>query len=551
MRILFLVIGIYAMNALTNHETAAFTNATIYTGSEFTHNADAFIVRDGRFSAIGTTETIKSLIDDTTPVFDLGGALVMPGFIESHAHLVGLGKSRSMLDLKNLTRETIIHQVVQQARLQPKDTWIKGRGWDQNLWPEQQFPHKDMLSSIEHPVYLTRVDGHAIWVNDAALQRAGITNDTADPVGGQIYRDEHGKATGIFIDTAMELISKHMASPSKEELEHFLTLGIEEAVSLGITSFHDAGASAQMLDLFQEYAHANKLSLRIYAMIDGDNDALVQEYLRTGPVSINDLLTIRSIKYFADGALGSRGSLLLEDYHDQPGHKGLALITRDTLATKTKQALLAGFQVATHAIGDGANRMVLDAYSQALSETNAKDARLRIEHAQLVDEADHHRFKQLGVIASMQPIHCTSDMPWVPQRLSTDRLHKRAYPWRSLLQQGAVLALGSDAPVENINPLEGIYAAVSRSDRHGLPENGFMPEEKLTLKQALNGYFSGAAFAEFAEHKKGLIKEDYLADFVVFEENILHPTKSLFLNAKPAMTVMGGKIVFQKKKARP
>jgi predicted amidohydrolase YtcJ len=548
---ILLIIGCFAMNTFgADTKTAAYLNAKIYSGSELKKDSDAFLVRNGRFAALGSTQAIKQLIDNQTTVVDLGGALVMPGFIESHAHLVGLGKTKLMLDLKGLDTSKIVDLVKKQARQQPKNTWIKGRGWDQNLWADQRFPDKSLFSTIENPVYLVRVDGHAIWVNDTALKLAAVTDETKDPPGGQIVRDSSGKPTGVFVDTAIELISKHLASPSKSDLELYLGIGMKEAASFGITSFHDAGASADMLDLFEDYALNKKLTLRIYAMIDGEDRQLVEKFLNRGPVSINDTLTIRSIKYFADGALGSRGALLLEDYQDQPGHKGLSLIDKKTLFTNTEKALKRGFQVATHAIGDGANRLVLDAYEDALKTVTVADHRLRIEHAQLIHESDHHRFKTLGVIASMQPIHCTSDMTWVQKRLSPDRLTKRAYPWRSLLNQGALLAFGSDAPVESINPILGLHAAVTRSDPEGSPNGGFMPEEKLTLKEALNGYFSQAAFAEFNEGQKGQIKEGYLADFVVFDENLLHPIKSSFLNARPAITVMGGNMVYQREKTR-
>lgn len=535
--------GIFAMTLpASSLETTAYINANIYDGTSFLPNHDAFMVQNGRFLKLATTAFIKEAAQLKTKIVDLEGALVMPGFIESHAHIIGLGKRRLMLDLKGLMPEHIAKLVQKQAQLQPENTWIEGRGWDQNLWPGQHFPHKSLLTGVKNPVYLVRVDGHAAFVNDAALNLAGLNSRTQDPDGGHIVRDAQGNPSGVLIDTAMELVTKYKTNPTKHELEHYLDLGMQEAVSRGITSLHDAGSREDILNLFIEYATEDKLLLRLYALIDGHDEALVEHYRRRGPLSIGDMLTIRGIKYFADGALGSNGALLLNDYVNQPGFKGLALIEREVLLQRTIDNIRAGFQVATHAIGDGANQMVLDVYQEALTKTKVNNARLRIEHAQLIDPADHHRFKEYGIIASMQPIHCTSDMPWIKKRIHPEMLPQRAYPWASLLKAGAILAFGSDAPVEDINPLLGIFAAVSRSGAQ--QAEVFLPEEKLTLKQALAGYFHNAAYAEFAEQQKGAIKEGYVADFVVFSDNILHPTKSIFLHAKPIKTVVGGKVVF-------
>lgn len=533
------------MSCVTVHATKTmFINAKIYDGENFI-DADSFVVDQGRFLQIGSISEIQPLIAPEDSIVDLKGARVLPGFIEAHAHLLGLGQSMLNLDLRNLQPDQIIELVKKQATIQLAGSWIKGRGWDQNLWPSKTFPDVKMLRSIaKHPVYLRRVDGHAAWVNDQALAIAGINKNTPDPVGGRILRNSLGEPTGILIDHAMDLVNSYVDTSSKKELEHHLELGIKKALSMGICSFHDAGANRAALDLFSEYAKSNRLDLRIFAMIDGEDQNLVDEYLKTGPKTITDFLTIRTIKYFADGALGSRGALLIDDYHDQPGSRGLSLSTEKQLFNQTSNALKAGFQVATHAIGDQANRMVLNAYERALSKVKSLDARLRVEHAQLVDPIDHIRFKNLSIIASMQPVHCTSDMAWVPDRLGSARLKDRAYPWRSLLNKGAVLAFGSDAPVESINPIEGLYAAVSRSSANS--ETPFMPEQQLTMKQALSGFYSGAAFAEFNEHQKGKISPGYFADFVVFNDDILHLSKSSFLKAEPVMTVVGGKIVFKR-----
>jgi len=436
-----------------------------------------------------------------------------------------------------------------QAQKQPPGTWIKGRNWDQNQWPGKTFPTAFMLKDVSstHPIYLRRVDGHAAWVNDIALQKAGIKKETPDPPGGSIVKDSRGEPSGVLIDNAMGLVSALINKPTKTELLRYLELAENEALSRGITSLHDAGANKEMLDLYREQAQAQKLKLRIYAMIDGDDQALVNAYLAEGPKTFSDFLAIRSIKYFADGALGSRGALLLADYSDQKGHKGLKLIDQDQLIKKTSAALKHGFQVAIHAIGDAANRLVLNAYEAAKKTVSGNnDVRLRIEHAQLIDPSDHARFKKLNIIASMQPIHCTSDMAWAEERLGLDRLKDRAYLAKTLIDQGVVVAFGSDSPVEPINPILGLYAAVTRQNNEGLPKEGFMPKERLTMKEALSAFYENAAFAEFSETTKGRIAPGYWADFVIFNEDILHMQKSAFLSAKPWMTVVGGEIVYKR-----
>lgn len=527
--------------AMTKGKTLYF-NAKIYTGQDI-HRGDAFIVSEGRFLKIGPKSMLDSLMDKDDAMVDLNGLLVMPGFIESHAHLLGLGQSRINLDLRGLSKALIIEKVKKQAVEQKANTWIKGRGWDQNLWEEKEFPCALDLKGVSSPVYLRRVDGHAAWFNDVALKIAGIDKNTKDPEGGVIIRDQNGNPTGVFIDNAIELVTRHVDNPSLAEQEIYLDLAMKEALSFGITSFHDAGASRKELELYQDYNQKNKLLLRIYAMIDGTDQQLVDDFLKKGPLK-SDFLTIRSIKYFADGALGSRGASLLEDYEDDKGNSGLLLMEEADLVKKTKNALQHGFQVATHAIGDKANREVLNAYQEALKGHVAKEARLRVEHAQLVDPLDHYRFKELSIVASMQPIHCTSDMAWVDERIGK-RLKDRAYPWQSLLEKGAVLAFGSDAPVEDINPIKGIYAAVSRKNPEE-EKDSFMPEERLSLAQALNGYFLGAAFSEFSEDVKGQIAEGFFADFVVFDTDILHPTKNTFLQARPLMTVVNGQKVYER-----
>ncbi len=402
----------------------AYINAKIYSGTEELRE-DAFLVKDGRFARVGSTEEIRR--NSGGEIVDLKGARVLPGFIESHAHFLGVGQSKLILDLRDLQPHEIQSLVYLKAKKQARDSWIEGRGWDQNLWPNKRLPHKKLLSKIKSPVYLRRVDGHAALLNDRALRMAGIDRNTIAPEGGQIVKDESGEPSGVLIDNALSLITPFLTKPTTKELEHYLELASSEALSLGITSFHDAGTTREALDLFEKHARAGKLQVRLYAMLNGEDLGLVERFLKRGPINIDNFLTVRAIKYFADGALGSKGAQLLEDYDDQPGHRGLRLIEQPVLVERTKRAISRGFQVATHAIGDAANRMVLDAYREALLETKIKNHRLRIEHAQLIHPADRARFHEISVIASMQPIHCTSDMTWLSERLSETRAKERAF----------------------------------------------------------------------------------------------------------------------------
>lgn len=524
-----------------------YINALIYDGGKES-SANAVLVKDGVINKIASLEEIKTLLKPTDKIVDLKGARMMPGFIESHAHLLMLGQSRVNLDFRDKNLKEIIIMLKKQSDIQPPGTWIKGRSWDQNLWSNKTLPTKFLLEDVSktHPIYLRRIDGHAAWVNTIALKKAGLTSFTKDIAGGEIIRDKDGEPTGVLIDNAMALVEKIIDQPTKDELAHFLEIGQNEALSVGITSLQDAGSNNATLELFREYAKKDKLKVRIYAMIEGSDDKLVNKYLKEGPISINNYLNIRCIKYFADGALGSHGALMLDDYSDKPGNKGLALIDQEQLTKKTIDALENGFQVATHAIGDRANRVVLNAYEEALKKVPNKEARLRIEHAQLIHPDDHNRFRDLNIIASMQPIHCTSDMAWIEERLGKERLQNRAYIWRTLLSKNIRLAFGSDSPVEPINPIFGLYAATTRQNTEGLPKDGFMPEEKLMLKEALNAFFTGAAYAEFAEAKKGRIAEGYLADFVVFDDDIIKMAPKDFLKAKPLMTIVGGRIVYKR-----
>lgn len=513
--------------------------------------AQAIAIVGDRIAAIGSDEDVQTLVAPSTRVIDLGGKLVVPGFIESHGHLLGIGQAKVVLDLVGTTSEEQIAQMVKSRAAQvPPGQWIVGRGWDQNDWPEKRFPTFRSITAAapDHPVYLTRIDGHAGWANQKAMELAGLGKDTPDPAGGRLIRDEHGRPTGVFIDRAQELITSKIPPPSRTQQKQALMLAIQECLAWGVTSFHDAGASRQVIDLYKELLRENKLALRLYVMLAGGDQDLLNDYFTRGPeIGLGDQrLTIRAIKLVADGALGSRGAALLEDYADDPGNKGLLILSEDQIVRVADRALRHGFQVCTHAIGDRANRVVLDAYARAFRQhPQVKDPRFRLEHAQILDEADIPRLAHLGVIASMQATHCTSDMPWVPDRLGQARTQEGAYVWQKLLRSGARIANGSDAPVESLNPLWGFYAAVTRQDHHGQPPGGWYPDQRMTREEALRSFTRDAAYAAFEENIKGSLEKGKLADMVVLSKDIMTIPASEILHTRVVMTILGGQIVYE------
>ncbi len=530
-----------------------FTNANIITLDAGNPEAEALAVKGDRILAVGSAAEIAKTVGKKTRVVDLGGRTVVPGLIESHAHLLGMGRAKMILDLVATESEAQIAEIVRTHAAEiPPDRWILGRGWDQNDWETKAFPTHAALSAAapDHPVCLTRVDGHALWANGKALALSDITAATADPPGGRIERDGQGAPTGVFIDNAMSLIRSHIPEPTGREKKEALLLAVKECNSLGFTSFHDAGQGSETIALYRELLAEGKLTLRCNVMLSGGSDSLLDELLPAGPTigEGDGFLTIRSIKLFADGALGSRGAALLEDYSDDPGNRGLLVDDEERIFTVACRALEHGFQVCTHAIGDRANRVVLNAYERAFKKYPAvNDHRFRIEHAQILDGADIERFAALGVIASMQAQHCTSDMPWVPDRIGDARTAEGAYVWRKLLDRGVHVPNGSDAPVESANPFLGIYAAVTRRARDGKPSGGWYPDQAMTRKEALASFTVEGAFASFEEKLKGRLKKGMLADITVLSKNISAAPEEEIPDIEATMTVVGGKIVFSRK----
>ncbi len=522
-------------------------NAHVVTMDPRRPSAQALGIAGDRIAWVGGSDEARQRYPGTAPV-DLGGATIIPGIIDAHTHLLSLGESLIKTNLRDLPNENaIVERMKQQAATTPPGQWILGWGWDEGKWAAH-YPTNAALSAAtpDHPVFLVGLHGFAGWANARALAIAGVTKETQDPPKGQIVRDPGtGMPTGILTNHAQELVTRHVPKLTPEQTKRAIELAAEECVRHGLTSVHEAQVSRSMIQAYRELVQEGRLPVRVSVMLDGADRALVDEWLARGPeIDRHHRLTIRSIKLFADGALGSRGAALLEPYSDEPSTRGLFTTPGDVVYDVTRRSLERGFQVATHAIGDAANRQVLDAYERAMRETKVADARLRIEHAQVVAPADLPRFAKLGVIASMQPTHCTSDMPWAEKRIGSSRI-QGAYAWRSMLASGAHVPLSSDFPGETWNPFYGIYAAITRQSPDGKPEGGWRPEERLTLDEALRGYTQEAAYAEFEERDKGSLEAGKLADFLVLSADITKVSPQEMLELRARRTYVGGKLVFR------
>jgi predicted amidohydrolase YtcJ len=522
--------------------------SAIYTADARRPRVDAFAVSDGRFVAVGARADVLAMKGAATRVIDLAGDTVVPGLQDAHGHFLGLGISLSTLDLRDTpSLASIATKVAARVAGEARGRWIVGRGWDQNDWPVKNWPTRQDLDAVapETPVVLKHIDGHALWANSKALALAGVTAETTDPDGGRVLRDSAGRPTGVFIDTAQSLVERHVPRPTPGEIDEQILAADRETRRLGLTMVHDAGASSGTIEAYRRLSAAGRLSTRLYVMIDS-SPATTREWFARGPlVDPQHRVTVRAIKLYADGALGSRGAMLLEDYADEPGTRGLLVTPPERLAATASTAVSAGFQPCTHAIGDRANRAVLDLYERLEGErATAKGLRPRIEHAQILDRADIPRFGRLGVIASMQPTHCTSDMPWAPARLGGARIAEGAYVWQTLLKSGARLASGSDFPVEQANPLLGFHAAITRQDIHGQPPEGWAPAERLTREQALSSFTLDAAYAAHAESALGSIETGKLADFVVLSRDIMTVAPADVPGTQVRRAFIGGRQVY-------
>jgi predicted amidohydrolase YtcJ len=485
---------------------------------------------------------------DGAQVVDGSGKTVLPGLIDAHGHVLNLGELRSQADLRG---SASIEEALQRARkfasAHRSGAWVLGRGWNQVLWKEERFPTAAELDTAvsDRPALLTRVDAHAIWVNSAAMKIAAITADTADPPGGQIVRDASGQPTGVFIDAATLLIEKHIPRPTDGELKRRLRTAMQELASVGLTGVHDAGIDAHQFRLYQALAADHELPIRVYAML-ADSPA-ARAMIDSGPVlpQYDDRLQMRAVKATIDGALGSRGAALLQDYSDQPRHRGLMLYTREEFQTLASLTAAKGWQLNVHAIGDGGNRVALDTFEVLLTAEQRKRLRPRIEHAQVLTPQDIPRFARLGVIASIQPTHAASDMNMAEDRLGAARM-KGAYAWRKLVASGARLAGGSDFPVELPNPFHGLYAAVTRQDRDGRPRGGWHGQEKLSREEALRLFTIDAAYAAHMEQIVGSLEPGKWADFILVDRDYFRVPDSEIDDVRVISTYVAGRDIMPK-----
>ena len=528
--------------------TLILVGGTIYTANPSHPKAEALAIAGERILRVDTRQDVEALRGSSTRVVDLGGATVVPGLQDAHGHVASLGTGLSQLDLTDTPDIAHIASLLAARALHTSgDHWIEGFGWDQNRWPVKTWPTAADLdaASPNHPVALQRVDGHATWANSRAMSLAGITRTTQDPPGGRLIRDASGAPTGVLVDAAQSLVERVVPNPTPEELEAGILAADRELSRVGLTMVHDAGASSATIAAYQRLVAAHRLNTRLYVMINSSSDT-TREWFARGPlVDPSQRLNVRAVKMFADGALGSRGAALLADYSDEPGNRGLLVTAPEALEATTKAAVQAGFQPCTHAVGDRANRQMLDIYERVEAEVPGMRAlRPRIEHAQILASPDVPRFAALGVIASMQPTHCTSDMPWAPARLGAARVAEEAYVWQKLLKSGARFAAGSDFPVERPDPLPGFYAAVTRQDKTGRPPDGWASDQRLTRDEALAAFTIGAAYAAHAERDLGSLEAGKLADFVVLSRDIMTVRPAEILTTTVLDTVVGGATVY-------
>jgi predicted amidohydrolase YtcJ len=536
----------------------------IYTMNDQQPSVEAVAVIADKIVYAGDSKGLEKFQGKKTKVIDLQGKTMTPGFIEGHGHFMGLGYNEMNLDLMNVKNYDEILEKVKEAvaKAQPGQ-WIIGRGWHQEKWDKKPakmvkgFQTHESLSSISpnNPVYLRHASGHLGFANAKAMQLAGVNQLSIEKLEkesecGEIIRDELGNPTGIFNERAQSLIAKQIPEETEETNAQALELAIQASLKNGITSFHDAGASRRSIELFKKFKKEGKLNTRLYVMVTGFDPKLVYEHFRNGPeIDSTGLLTIRSIKLNCDGALGSRGAWLLEPYTDRPDFSGMATLSMDTVMKISREGLKHGFQICSHAIGDRANKEILDRYEIAFKENpeQAKDVRYRIEHAQHIAPNDIPRFGQLGVIPAMQAVHLSSDRPWAIERLGEKRIKEGAYMWQSLLKSGAKIVNGTDVPVEPINPIASFFASVTRQTLKGEPAGGYEPAEKMTREQALRSYTLDAAYGAFEEKIKGSIEVGKLADFTVFSQDLMMVPDNRLLSTQVEMTILGGKVMYTKK----
>ena len=522
-------------------------NAQIYTMDRNLPTATAMVFDEsGEIHAVGEEQLMLKSFPDATRI-DLDGRTVIPGLIDSHAHLYGLAISLSQAQLRDTaSKEEVIQRLREHEKNLSEGEWLLGQGWDQNDWPVRKFPGREDLDSEfpDRPVWLRRIDGHAGWANSAALAMSDQDlSGEWQPQGGFIHRDSDGNASGVLIDGAMGLVQQAVPEPSRELLQASLKLALQQMVSLGLTGVHDMGVDQSVIELYQESIRAGDFPTRVYAFTDGSGKTL--DWLCANGAIEDDSgrLHMRAVKLYIDGAMGSRGAALLADYSDDAGNSGLLFMPAEELQAKIDKSLACGFQVGVHAIGDRGNRVTLDALESVIQRYPENPGRHRVEHAQTLTVEDIPRFSKHGIIAAMQPTHATSDMYWVEDRLGPERV-LYAYPWRSLLDSGALLALGSDFPVEQLNPMLGIHSAVTRQDVKGWPQGGWYPQEKMSREEAVRGFTLDAAYSGFMENSVGSLESGKRADFIILDKNIFAVEASEIADIRVLQTWLDGELVY-------
>jgi hypothetical protein len=518
-------------------------NANIHTLDESRPHATAIAIDGDRISAVGDDRALLSAATPDASIMDMHGNTIVPGLADAHGHMRNLGMQEDMVNLRHAqSYEEVVELVRERSQNTPTGQWIQGRGWNQENWTDKSLPTHDLLSEAvpNHPVWLVRIDGHAGVANANALRLSGVTGSTPTPVGGVIGMDG-ARPNGLFLDRAMDLVRIHIPEITVEKSKELLLAAQELCLAVGLTQVHDAGIDGMTLQAYRELAAEGSLKIRVYAM-------LARDYFDQTDVSPiqEGLFTCRSVKIVSDGALGSRGAALLAPYSDAPDESGFMLLTREDFEATVERALVSGFQVNTHAIGDLANRVSLDVVEATLQNHEVPDHRSRIEHAQHLHLDDIPRFAELGVIASIQPTHCTSDMFMADSRLGPERT-PGAYPWRKFVDSGARIVGGSDFPVESNNPLWGLHAAVTRQNHDGQPSDGWNPEERLTIDEALRSFTLDAAYASFAEHDRGALSPGMLADMTVLGTDIVNEPAQVLLETKIVATIVNGEVAFTDK----
>lgn len=547
--IVLLVVGF--MGCTPSDNTTVFKNVKGYTiVDDSLHQFSVLAVKGDEIVYVG--DNIDELKGGKLQVRDLDGQTMLPGLIDAHGHIMGLGYKRLDVDITGLkTKKETIDKLTEYAREHPDIDWIRGRGWNHTMWTDTDgsFPTSEDLTGVadDRPIVLERVDGHATWVNQKALEIGNVSKETPEIDGGKVLRDEYGNPTGILVDKASNLIYNEVPGRTVEERKMALELALEELRRVGLTSVHDAGISKPVYDLYRTFASENKLTSRIHAMIGGTGEDFDQ-ISKDGVVeNMSDhTLSVRSVKLYEDGALGSRGAALLQPYSDDPDNRGLLFYSEDTLYAQAKKATDKGYQVNIHAIGDRANRVVLNVFERLRMESSddPEPLRHRVEHAQVVHPDDLPRFGDLDIIASMQPTHATSDMNMAGDRLGEERM-EGAYAWKTLADMGTKMAGGSDFPVESSNPFYGLYSAITRQNHDGKPTGGWYPEQRLSRTEALAWFTTKAAYAGYQESFTGSLQEGMKADFIIVDRDLFSVPEIEIKDTKVLETWMNGKQVFQ------